>query len=252
LIIAVTLMVVVAVTLYWLKHSFRATQATLIFLLTLIAVLTPWMIRNHVTFGALRPLGGVHEQVEMPYIQWLDTWLDDSKLIHPYWWHALDPASTGEFPAGKLGHDERRRAERALQMAREQGTFRGEPERQFVELADEAKRERALMVYAFAPLKRCVMAIVRMPSYIHNSALKVVTYLFWLALLLFIAAGAWLVIKERMPIMLIPAAIIAGRFTLPLLSALGSEPRYLFEALPVGFIVGAIAVAKVWRSKNDC
>ena len=83
-------------------------------------VLVPWTIRNRRVFHVFQPLSPAH--AEMPgefvargYLQWVRTWLDDSKYVGPALW-SLDmrPMYVENFPARAFDSKEERERVAAL------------------------------------------------------------------------------------------------------------------------------------------
>jgi len=62
-------------------------RGLVLYSIVLILVLLPWTIRNYRLSGAIKPLGGVAGQLNDPYVNWLNSWLDDPKYLDAYWWH---------------------------------------------------------------------------------------------------------------------------------------------------------------------
>lgn len=241
LLVSVALMMLTLGLISWRKYRLRLCRRILIQLVSALIILTPWMIRNYRLFHSPRPLGGTASQVKSPYVKWLDTWLDDPKYIDQYWWHAANPGYPADLP-DNIPDEDRAAAMRALVTIKERGTFSDETDREFLFLAVEARKSHWLKVYALTPFRRAIMTWLRAPSYIPVYSLKLVVYGFWLAFLVCVLAGLVKIVRRKDILFAIPLALVLGRLSLPLISALGSEPRYMFEALPVCFIIAGTAL----------
>ena len=219
-----------------------------------ILMIAPWCYRNLKTFGELRPLGGVTSQVGLSYVKWLATWMDDPKYQQDYWWGAWDKGKTVSFPPYKLSLSERSVADQALSMAKAQGSFEGEPNWIFDNLTASAREQRPIKVFFVLPIRRTVMAWLRMPAYLEFTPAKVVFYLFWGAFLLLVSAGLMIsAIKYKIALSVL-FAWIAGRTLLPLISVLAIEPRYQIEAIPACIILASIAIDWfcIWIKYRRC
>jgi len=176
----------------------------------LVLTLSPWMIRNQLAFGSPRPVGGVFAQTQDGYRLWLSTWLIDSKDIHAYHWNNTNPLN--------LSDDEYR------------------------EQAKEARDQSPVKILLFVPAARVFISYLRMPGYVDSRAAKLFWYPAWGALGLCVLIGMLLSLKARNWPLLIPAALILSRLALPFVSALGCEPRYQLEAMPVMIVFASIAL----------
>lgn len=203
-----------------------------------LAVLFPWTLRNYQLTNEVRPFGDIAAQSREAYPRWLSTWLDDPQLLHLYWWN---PIEIKEFPPSKIPDDERERAEQAIRQAQAQLSLNGQPSQEFDALAAKARSERPVRTIILVPLRRALMTVLRVPSSVSDGLWKILVYLYWLALIGCLMVGAIRGLRRRNFIVLIPLALIIGRLALPIASALGSEPRYLLEALPSCFILAAYA-----------
>ena len=109
-------------------------------------------------------------------------------------------------------------------------------------LAAQASAERPVRTLTIVvPLRRTMMTVLRVPHLLSGGLWKILGYLYWLTLIGCLMVGAIRGLRRRNFITLLPLALIIGRLVLPIASALGSEPRYLFEALPSCFILAAYA-----------
>jgi 4-amino-4-deoxy-L-arabinose transferase-like glycosyltransferase len=241
----VIFMIFATVLASWHYHKQKSLIKISVVSITILLTLLPWTIRNYYYFHALRPLGLVTAQVDFPYTKWLDTWLDDPKDFDTYWWRAIKKESTHEIPKDKMPDVERIKAESALFLAKQQGTFEGQPAEDFLALANEAKQVRPFKTIIITRVRRTVMTWIRMPTYIEQYYLKILAYPFWLILLLLTTLGSISIRKNRSYLFLILYAVILGRLALPLISSLAIEPRYMLEALPVCFIFASIGALEM-------
>jgi len=239
------------------------------FALTVTLVMTPWTLRNYNQFGLVRPLGTVVDFQENGYIAWLGTWVDDTTFQQPYWWNVLKPIGPERFPSRQIPDDrERRRAMDAIALARRAKSFDGLPSRQFMALANEAKRRRPWQTEFMVPLRRTVMTWIRLPDYMPVQAFAVlplhapvwaasvppkemqaglldVLHGVWKLLLICMLLGSLCSLFLARKGVAILFALILGRSLLPFVSGIGTEPRYLLEALPACFILMALGLILV-------
>jgi hypothetical protein len=164
-----------------------------------------WGFRNLSTFGTFLPLGRVTEQTNYTYARWLNTWLDDPRQMHAAWWQ---PA---EIP----------------------------PDDVLIERTRTAWTDEPVRVGFIVPVKRAFMTWLRLPTYIQSRPLKILAYVFWVGLSLTSLYGCYLLLRQKQWTLLILLAVVAGRIILPLVSALGAEPRYIIECLPACFLLAA-------------
>jgi len=216
----------------------------------IILIMIPWCYRNYTAFGQLRPLGGVTAQTSLSYVKWLGTWVDDPRYQQEFWWGVWERGKAIEFPVEKLTADQVSSADKALKIAGAQGSFEGEPDRIFAELADSARQTDPFRVMLWLPVKRTAMAWLRMPGYLGNVRFKYAAYGFWLPFLILSAVGMVALIRDNRPALLILGAWVAGRAVLPIISVLAIEPRYQVEALPAGFIFTSILIISIGRVIN--
>jgi 4-amino-4-deoxy-L-arabinose transferase-like glycosyltransferase len=168
--------------------------------------LLPWTVRNFKVFGEFLPLGSVTEQTNIPYVRWLDTWLDDPDLIKTSWWEV----------------DQNSRL----------------PDSSYVALEEQARKEHPIRSRILVPAKRLILTWYKVPSYLPPTYERPVRVL-WPAFLIFVVIGIGAGLRTTNWLLMLPMAVLVGRTILPLLSALGSEPRYMFEALPLCFLFAA-------------
>ena len=167
LIISVIFMIMVAGFICWNHHRMQGVYGIMICTLLCLIVLTPWAVRNYMCFSKIRFLGRSSEQTNSGYAKWLSTWSVDYYDHEKYWWKVLKPCSQYGFPSNIFSNDEKQKAEHALRIAREQGTFDGQPSKEFATLACEARRKRPWKTY-FVPVRRIFHAWNMMPIYIYH------------------------------------------------------------------------------------
>jgi len=217
---------------------------------SIVLTLTPWTIRNYLQFKAFNPLGSVSAQAGLPYVKWLNTWLDSPADLKPFWWDAMKTEEHLEpFPAAKIpDDDERNRAWSSLLQGREQKTMRGEPNRQFQELADEAGRKRPLQTFVVVPVRRLIKTLLypqinRLPTLMGTRLPYFALQGLWLLLLGFSLLGVVQAIRLKRFVVLLVVAVIIGRMLLPLISGLGADPRLLVEILPLLYVLTAFGIS---------
>lgn len=209
----------------------RAAAAALV----LAATLAPWVARNYFERGKVQPLGVYMNLMRHPYVRWLDTWVDDASQLAPYAWQARSAELPISYPPDKvIDPVERARAEAGLAEWRRTGSLNAHsvPPVVFDELAEKARRERPFRTFVLVPARRLASTWVNVAGYAQNPALRIL----WIAVLMAAAAGAWWGLKNRFELSLLLLATVLGRSVLPLISALGVEPRLMVEALPAIFI----------------
>ncbi len=236
---------------------------TSILIISLALTLAPWTLRNYLRFKTFKPLGSVANQAGLPYVRWLNTWLDDPADLKPFWWDAMrEDEPPPSFPAGKVPDDEaRNRAASALLLAREQKTMTGEPTRQFQELSAEATRQRPFQTFVFVPAKRVIKTwfhpqINQVPRLMGTRLPFFALQGLWLVLSGFTVLGMVHALRLKRYSVLLLAAVIGGRILLPLISSLGADPRLLVETLPAIYVLSALGIYAVWefagtRSSGD-
>jgi hypothetical protein len=214
--------------------------------------------RNYRLVGEFRPLGPASSQMRTSYARWLDTWLDDPKYIHAAYWHVLNPGIEHPFIGSRLAPRDAAAAEAALVEARRMGTtaegaycgppmtcfiraFDGAPAAAFRELRARAVNDRPVMTLLVIPVKRALVTWLRLPSYFSQQWLKLSSYLFWLTLLAATLMGIGYAVQRRLWLLLPAAGLLLGRSVLPMLTAVGAEPRYMLEALPACYVFAGLA-----------
>jgi Dolichyl-phosphate-mannose-protein mannosyltransferase len=247
LVVAVTLMIAAALFESWRRRAPRLPKAAAIVFISMTGVLLPWAIRNAVATGTFQPLGGVASQAGTGYALWLGTWLDDYHLQRPYWWFVLGPKGATDFPSDKIpDEEERRQALAALTLARDRGSLRGaEVDARFRQLASQAWSTRPLHGFLLTPLTRAVNTWVGVPSIVGYEPFLSITRWAWVLVLAWAALGAARSVVLAMPGSLVLLGLGLGRSLLPLVSGLASEPRYMFEALPVCLVMCAIELVSI-------
>lgn len=248
--IVVSLMSAVAIILARPPSVKSRLLQTSILIISIVLTLTPWTVRNYLQFKAFKPLGSVSAQAGLPYVKWLNTWLDSPADLKPFWWDAMKPEENLEpFPAAKVpDDDERNRASSSLLQGREQKTMRGEPNRQFQELADEASRKRPLQTFVVVPVRRLIKTLLypqinRLPTLMGTRLPFFSLQALWLLLLGFSLLGIVQAMQLKRYAVLLLVAVIIGRMLLPLVSGLGADPRLLVEILPEIYVLAALGIS---------
>jgi Dolichyl-phosphate-mannose-protein mannosyltransferase len=208
----------------------RIALATLVF----VAALTPWVARNYIELGKFEVLGVYSGFLDRSYVRWLNTWVDDASQLAPYWWYSTEASSPAYFPADKvIDPEERKRAEAALAEGRKSGSFNVDPVKQtFDELTAKARSERPFRTFVVVPLRRLASTWINLAGYAKSAAARSA----WITLLLAALVGAGWGLRHRFNVALLLLAAVAGRSMLPLVFAIGVEPRFVVEALPAVFI----------------
>jgi 4-amino-4-deoxy-L-arabinose transferase-like glycosyltransferase len=235
----------------------------LVFLLALTIAALPWTLRNYRGTKLVRPFGMAMDQLlgdEKDYLNWLDTWVDDPKYQHIFWWHRLDPAIHEPITAEMIAdRDERCQAQIAIAMAKSAGSYRGKPSLIFSELAAQARRERPVQTFVIVPIRRTALSMIRMPNYIDafllNSTgnlpaakIKFLFYCAWIFFLLLLLVGLVHCLLNRSQTLLL-VAMVVGRIALPFYSGIATEPRYMIQALPCCLVFAAVGLLTVRHSK---
>lgn len=246
LLVSLLLMVSAALTTLTIKFRLRAAPSVALFVVILALVMTPWTLRNYNLTGKILPLGRVTEQTDLSYVKWLNTWLVEPLDMPPFWWGRMQleipfnsSAATESFAEDKI------RAEELLAAAQSQNSFEGAPSDGFARLAVNAYDTRPVKSHLIVPVERTAMTVARMPNYVEDESNQTLTYSFWLPL----AAASLLgmIIMSAQRIFLIPSALFLGRLFLPFYTAIGAEPRYIIESLPILYISGAAGICWLVR-----
>ncbi len=244
----------------------RAASGFIVATLALMLVMVPWTGRNFGVFGEFLPLGRVGEQQRNGYVVWLGTWVDDTRYHKPLWWDILKPEHDIRFPVAKITDPfERQVAVRGVELARKRKMFAGDASRIFFNLAARAREENPLLVRVVVPLKRTIMTWLRMPDYTPITAVRgfkrdparphiprpheeffiALIGISWYALLIFALIGIGRAIYQRRWLCAPLLGLILGRSLLPFVSGIGTEPRYMIEALPAVFIFAALGATTI-------
>lgn len=192
------ILLIVMVTM--LSHQ---RHKVILLIVALLVTMSPWMIRNFTIYGQLKPLGEVTTQAQLPYVRWLNTWLTDYTEEREYW-HQRDPDPTVDYD----------------------------------QLARIARQEAPARTFIWIPILRTVRVWINQPLNLPTpwywQPVHLITYL----TLAFGLVGVVLMFWKRQWLLLIPFAIVVGRSVLPFMSALGVEPRYMLEAIPMVYLLG--------------
>lgn len=250
LISSVGLMLVASLLLMFIRGSTWTvlTWQASAFSVAMAAMLIPWTLWEYRATGELQIPGvqqvtHVFEDSSSSYFKWVSTWADDTRFFHDYAFRALkEPEKERHFPYEKLSQSDQERAKTAWALARQRGTFAGAPEDEFARLANEAIQRDPFKTLFVVPAERTIWAWLFVPANWLSSApipLKIAGYMLWGSLLVMAVIGMYGLLREHILAVLIPLALIIGRSIPSLLSILGSEPRYLVEALPVLYLLSA-------------
>lgn len=240
--LVVLLLMTLALLLYAVRYNplKQLAKLLLIFSLSASSLLLPWSLRNLLVVGELRPLGGARDDTRLGYVKWLNTWLDDGSYIPQFWWQ--NP-KTEPFPAGEMNEDERLAAERVYAEG-------GRNSPAFAELANEKIKRRPFYTLIVIPVKRLINTWRFMPYCLqctipgaHQFALR----LFWWILTALTLPGILLVFLRSKGLTFVMLGLLLGRLSLPLISALGSENRYIIEAVPVCIIFAGVVISFIYR-----
>ena len=191
----------------------RQWRKTALLLLFLVVTMSPWMLRNYTIYEQFKPLGEVTAQTQLPYVKWLDTWLTDYAEEREYW-HQRDP----------------------------------DPSVDYTQLIKIAHEKAPVHTFVWVPLLRVIRVWVNQPQNLPTPwywrAAHLITYL----TLVFGFTGVILIFWQRQWSLLIPCAIIVGRSILPFMSALGVEPRYMLEAIPMVYLLCGFSYDYFYRT----
>ena len=206
-----------------------------------VLVLLPWTLRDYRLTGAVHPPGWQQfTQASDPYLRWCNTWVDDPDYVLPYMLHRAQPDSIRTFPPDRIPDAiERSQAEAAYAKWIAAGTG-GEPEAEFRRLAEIAERRLTLKDQVRMRVRRLAMVWLKLPSMADlpgGKVSKIAKYAIWVVLLFGFCAALVFGVVRRQWWLVLPLGVIAGRMLIPLVSALGTEIRYQYPALPALFIM---------------
>ncbi len=243
------------------ESALRAAGGLSAALLILALTMAPWTWRNYRDFHELLPLGRVGEQQRNGYVVWLGTWVDDTRFHKPLWWDILKPDHDIRFPATEIPDAfERAQAVRGVELARKRQMFAGSASQLFFELAAQARQRAPLRTRLLVPIKRTAMTWLRMADYTPITAVRgfardparphipraheeffiALISCGWHVLLGLALLGMARSLVEKLWLCAPLWALIIGRSLLPFVSGIGTEPRYMIEALPAVFVFGAL------------
>lgn len=227
------------------RFKSQAVPRILLFIAVVSLTMIPWTLRNYKLTGEILPLGRVNEQTNLSYVKWLNTWLVEPLDMPSFWWGRMElkiPLNSAEnaFPA-----EEKNRAENSLKIAQYQNSFEGASSDEFARLAEDAHTRRPLTSYFIVPSERAVMTLARLPNYVEDESNQTLAYSLWLPLVAISLMG--ILVMSARKIFLIPAALFVGRMFLPFYTAIGAEPRFLIETLPILYISTAVGIFWLFR-----
>jgi hypothetical protein len=130
--------------------------------------------------------------------------------------------------------------------------MKGEPNRQFQELADEAFRKRPLQTFVMVPVRRLIKTLLypqinRLPTLMGTRLPFFSLQGLWLLLLGFSLLGVVQAMLLKRYSVLLLVAVITGRMLLPLISGLGADPRLLVEILPTLYVLSALGLYTAYK-----
>jgi 4-amino-4-deoxy-L-arabinose transferase-like glycosyltransferase len=244
--ISVALMTFIAGLIFVGQYKSKALPQILVFFAVITLVMLPWTIRNYNLYGKIKPLGIASEQTKLGYVRWLNTWLVEPSDVSKYWWDKMNLKPPPDFPEDEFCCETGRRVENLLKTAQSNNSFDGEVAAGFSALADETYGAKPFKSYVSVPLRRTFLTVYKMPMYVEDDVYQTFTYTLWTGFLGFALTGIFILLKQK--IFYIPVALITGRLLLPAYTAVGAEPRYIIEALPIFYIAAAVGI--VWLARK--
>lgn len=207
----------------------------------LILLLLPWTIRDLKLTGQPHPPGWQqYTQASDPYLRWCNTWVNDPDYVLPYMLHRGAADSVRTFPPDRFPDPvEKAEAEAAYAKWIAAGSD-GEPKEEFQRLAEKAERRLTVTDQLKMRVRRAVMVWLKLPSMgdLPGGGIgKLAKYAIWGLLLFGSAAALVFGVIRRQWWLVLPLGIIAGRMLIPFASALGTEIRYQYPALPALFLL---------------
>jgi 4-amino-4-deoxy-L-arabinose transferase-like glycosyltransferase len=237
MLVSVLLMAFAACAILIITFKLPAVPNILLFFVIFALVMTPWTLRNYNLTGKIQPLGRVTEQTDLGYVKWLNTWLVEPKDIPIFWWQRMELKIPLNQAATESFSGDKERVEELLRIAQFQNSFEGETSAEFARLSEETYSRRPVKSYLIVPFERSALTLIRMPDYIESDVYQSLTYSLWLPFIVLALLG--MIAMSVQKIFLIPIALLIGRIFLPFYTALGAEPRYIIESLPIFYITAA-------------
>ncbi len=142
-------------------HRMRIVTAGTLLVITSLAPLVPWTVRNWRTFHVFQPLAPRYandpgESVPRGFNQWTKSWIADYVSVHEIYWHAEEePIDAGLLP--ERAFDSRQQYDRthALMDAYNQDLYISpELDVQFEQLAQERIGDNPFRYYVWLPFLR--------------------------------------------------------------------------------------------------
>jgi hypothetical protein len=234
MILAVGLMFVAAIV----AHR-SAPKTVALAVLALLATILPWSLRTHRVAGTFNFVTGVSGQTREPYVRWMDSWADNEFCIEQYWW--LRPL---EFPE-RLVPDasERRQALAAAAYDPRPQWLPAQANTVFDRLAQQRREQHPLHTLIGTRIQRpfaCWASLLPASrNFVVLSAGGIVMLGLCMYALLRPRGALW-----------IAGALLLARSLLPLISILGSETRYLVEAMPAAFPLCSVALCRLFYARR--
>lgn len=214
--------------------------------LGLLVLVLPWVVRDYRLTGQPHPPGWQqYTQAGDPYLRWCNTWVDDPDFVLPYMLHRGAADAVRTFPADRIPNSAERLAAEAAYARWIAAGSEGEPKAEFQKLAEEAERRLTLPTQLRMRFRRAAMVWIKLPSMadLPGGAIgKAGKYAAWLLLLFGAAAALVFGVARRQWWLILPLGVIAGRMLIPLASALGTEIRYQYPALPALYILAGFGL----------
>lgn len=235
----------------------RKRRQLALFLAVLLALMSPWAIRNHLSCGQATPLSSrfsVPRNVQPAgFMSWARTWAwktdDLSAVIWPYFGGDLNSIRLPDHATDS--EEERRRVLALLQSLAVRGhaaDFRP-VEDEFSRLAAERRWRNPLREFATLPLLRMGRMWISSRSGGITQDPRLAKALLALDILFLAAAlagTAWL-IERRPSVVWVPLSFVATRTVV--FAYLGLfEPRYVLPCFHLLFVPAAVAMASLRRA----
>lgn len=227
----------------------RRVRGIGVYLLAAIIPIGAWGVRQAVVCGSIGlPGWEQYTPVRAPFVSWLDTWLDDPRLIDAYGYRVLDAGAPTAFPVeAPLSLEERSRASAALARAKELQTL-SDPyvADTFTQLAATARAERGLVTRSWIRVKRVALTWAWVPGLLPRgprSVTKAAVYASWWAVLCGGVVGTVLVVARRNTYGILLSLVVLSRSAMPFVSAWGAVPYYLAPAFSAMFVLAPVGWA---------
>ncbi|HZS44620.1 MAG TPA: glycosyltransferase family 39 protein [Blastocatellia bacterium] len=236
---------------------------------SIIAVMSPWIIRNFVTLKKFQPLSARYaempgEYVPKGYMKWVRTWIDNSKYENLALWTLDDrEIDLGALPDKAFdSEEEKNRVADLLEKYNDNTEMTPELDQQFGQIADERIARHPFNYYFWVPAKRGVSlwfdtrtellpingVLLPIKQQINDAPIDF-TIDFWMFLLnagyiVLGIVGVYLMRKDRILILLTVLAI--GIRTVYFASLENTECRYVLEVYPLLEAFTAIGLFAIW------